>query len=77
VGHHCPLIFHSLFVDGLLIFCRASSDDVEELREYLNIYERWFGRKKNKESASIFGTRNASDECVKDLGVILQVKQLG
>ena len=73
VGRGCPHISHLMFADDLMLFCKPTADEVEVLKECLDTYEQWSGQRKNKEISSIFGSCNASEERVTDLGAIMGV----
>ena len=62
-----------MFADDLMLFCKATADEVEVLKECLDTYERWSGQRMNKEKSSIFRSCNASEEWVSDLAAIMGV----
>jgi hypothetical protein len=45
---------HLFFVDNSMLFCRASLDEWVRIKSILEIYEKAFGQKINREKTSIF-----------------------
>ena len=75
VGHGCPPISHLMFADDLMLLCRAIASEVEVLKDCLETYKPWSSQCMNKEKSSIFGSRNASEERLNDLGTIMGVSR--
>jgi len=73
VIHNCTSVSQLMFTNNLTLLGRASSREVEELKDCLDTYEQWSGQKMNKDKSSIFGSKNASKEITKNLGEIIGV----
>jgi hypothetical protein len=53
---------HLFFADDSLLFCRANIDEWNSLQEILELYEKSFGQKLNREKTSIFFSKNTKVE---------------
>jgi len=62
VGHGFLAISHIMFILNLMLFFNIFPSYVEELKNYLNIYESRSGQRISEDKSFIFGSRNASDE---------------
>jgi len=60
VCRNSPSITHLFFADDSILFCKASSDECQELKLILQMYENASGQKINTEKSSIFFSPNTS-----------------
>ena len=60
-----------MFADYLMLFCKATQHEVEELKDYLDTYARWIGPRMNNDKSVIFGSKNIFKKRTQDLGEIL------
>ena len=58
----CPKITHLFFADDSLLFCKASSQECQNLMDILQLYEVASGQKINADKFSIFFSNNTSDD---------------
>ena len=72
VCRNSPRITHLFFADDSILFCKASSDECQELKLILQKYENASGQKINTEKSSIFfspnTTQNTKDTIFSILG---------
>ena len=54
----CPMVSHLFFVDDSLLFCKASTQECQNLMAILDLYEAASGQKVNVDKSSIFFTIN-------------------
>lgn len=59
-------INHLFFADNSLLFCRASILEWARIQKALEVYEKAFGQKLNRDKTSIFFSKNTKREA-KDL----------
>ena len=55
-------IFHLLFADDSIVFCRASLEEASQVMKVLVDYEGDSGQRLNKEKTSLFFSKNTSRE---------------
>ena len=55
-------IFHLLFADDSIVFCRASLKEASRVMKVLEDYEGDSGQRLNKEKTSLFSNKNTSME---------------
>ena len=55
-----PSVTHLFFADDNILFCKANSDECQELKLILQMYENASGQKINTEKSSIFFSPNTS-----------------
>lgn len=53
---------HLFFADDSLVFCRANIDEWNNLQGILEMYERSFGQRLNREKTSIFFSKKTKVE---------------
>ena len=58
----CPKITHLFFVDDSLLFCKANSQECQQLIEILCLYEAASGQKINADKSSVFYSANTLEE---------------
>ena len=58
----CPKITHIFFADDSLLFCKANSQECQQLIEILSLYEAASGQKINADKSSVFFSANAMEE---------------
>ena len=54
----CPMVTHLFFIDDNLLFCKASTQECQNLMATLNLHEAAFGQKINVDKSSIFFSNN-------------------
>ena len=58
----CPKITHLFFADDSLLFCKANSQECQQLIEILCLYEAASGQKINADKSSVFYSANTLEE---------------
>ena len=58
----CPKITHLFFTDDCLLFCKANSQECQNLIDILQLYEAASGQKINVDKSFIFFSNNTSDD---------------
>ena len=58
----CPMVTHLFFADDSLLFCKASTQECQNLMAILDLYEAAFGQKINADKSSIFFSTNTPSE---------------
>ena len=58
----CPKITHLFFADDSLLFCKANSQECQQLIEILSLYEAASGQKINADKSSVFFSANTMEE---------------
>ena len=58
----CPTITHLFFADNSLLFCKANSQECQQLVEILHLYEVALGKKINIDKSSIFFSANTEEK---------------
>jgi hypothetical protein len=53
---------HLFFLDDSLLFCRMNIDEWNNMQEILEMYEKSFGQKLNREKMSLFFSKNTKVE---------------
>jgi len=62
ISRGAPMITHLLFADDRLLFCNASIEECQIIKEILYIYEKASRQKVNCDKTSIFFSKNTSME---------------
>ena len=76
ISRGAPMITHLLFADDRLLFCNASIEECQIIKEILYIYEKAFGQKVNCDKTSIFFSKNTSMERMAEIKVFLNATSL-
>ena len=58
----CPKITHLFFADNSLLFCKANSQECQNLIDILQLYEAASGQKINADKSSVFFSNNTLDD---------------
>ena len=58
----CLKITHLFFADDSLLFCKANSQECQQLIEILHLYEVASGQKINTNKSSVFFSANTEEE---------------
>ena len=58
----CPKLTHLFFANDSLLFCKASSQECQQLIEILQLYEVAWDQKINKDKSLIFFSANTTEE---------------
>ncbi|KAL5781686.1 hypothetical protein ACOSP7_006715 [Xanthoceras sorbifolium] len=58
-----PLVSHLFFADDNIVFCRASVQNCEKLKQILNVYEKASGQRINLQKSNITFSPNVEDDC--------------
>ena len=58
----CLKITHLFFADDSLLFCKANSQECQQLIEILHLYEAASGQKINTNKSSVFFSANTEEE---------------
>ncbi|KAL5794824.1 hypothetical protein ACOSP7_003418 [Xanthoceras sorbifolium] len=58
-----PLVSHLFFADNSIVFCRASVQNCEKLKQILNVYEKASGQRINLLKSNITFSPNVEDDC--------------
>lgn len=58
IGRGVPAIYHLLYADDLLIFCKADTDEAQVISECLTHYGSWSGQRLNVRKSSITFSRS-------------------
>ena len=56
------MITHLFFADNNLLFCKANSQECQQLVEILHLYEVALGKKINTDKSSVFFSANTEEE---------------
>ncbi|XP_027062866.2 uncharacterized protein [Coffea arabica] len=79
ISRRDPLISHLFFADDMLVFCKASPDQAEEIMTVLATYEQGSGQVVNYDKSSVFFSKNlpqvVKDEVCRKLGNVQMVNQ--
>lgn len=76
ISRGAPMITHLLFADDRLLFCNASIEECQIIKEILYIYEKASGQKVNCDKTSIFFSKNTSMERMAEIKVFLNATSL-
>ncbi|KAL5789913.1 hypothetical protein ACOSQ2_004801 [Xanthoceras sorbifolium] len=60
--HGSPLMSHLFFADDSIVFCRASVQNCEKLKQILNVYEKASGQRINLQKSNITFSPNVEDD---------------
>ena len=58
----CPKITHLFFADDNLLFCKANSQECQNLIDILQLYKAMSGQKINADKSSVFFSNNTPDD---------------
>ena len=58
----CPKITHLFFADDSLLFCKANSQECQNLMDILQLYEAASGQKINADKSSVFFSNNTPND---------------
>ena len=58
----CPKITHLFFANDSILFCKANSQEFQNLVKILQLYEAASGQKINADKSSVFFSSNTPDE---------------
>lgn len=73
---NAPAITHLLYVDDLLLACRADKQNVESLFQCFDMYYSWSGQAANLEKSHVFFSKNMRQEVKKTIKDILGIQKL-
>ncbi|XP_048324699.2 uncharacterized protein LOC125421031 [Ziziphus jujuba] len=76
IGRTGPTISHLFFADDILLFCRANSDEVNEIKNCLNLYCKWSGQRINYAKFRCFFSKNTSAEVRKSIKSLFGLSDL-
>lgn len=68
-----PSITHSMFVDDLMIFCRAFLQEGHHIMEAISRYSSWSGQAVNSSKSSLFSSRNVQHNVAVEIGSGLSI----
>ncbi|KAL3534703.1 hypothetical protein ACH5RR_003164 [Cinchona calisaya] len=71
-----PVISHLLFVDDSFLFCKATKEEVLEIKRIIHKYEQVSGQQVNMEKSSIMFSRNTDEELKKEISDLLREVQV-
>lgn len=60
-----PSISHLFFVDDSIIFCKATTEECDALKQVLNTYEQAWGQQLNQAKTLLFFSPNTA-ECIQE-----------
>ena len=62
IARGAPSVSHLMFVDDTFLFCRATGQEMEAIKQCLSPYETWSGQKVSLEKSSLLFSPNSSQE---------------
>lgn len=75
INNYCPTLSHLFFTDNSLIFCRASREECQVIKEIFKRYEQASGQMINLNKSMFMTNKNVGATKAKELGDILGIKQ--
>lgn len=76
VARYAPSVSQLMFVDDLLIFCRANGREVMALNDNLSRYTKWSRQLVSFSKSSIYCRLNTHPEIIASMQKILQLKTM-
>lgn len=77
VSHRAPVIAHLMYVDDLVVCCRAGSRDAAIFKKFVQKYGEWSGQEVNMEKASILFSKNTLRTDKRTVLEIRRFKEIG
>nr|XP_048331296.1 uncharacterized protein LOC125422892 [Ziziphus jujuba var. spinosa] len=76
LGRTGPSFSHLFFADDILIFCRATREEVQEVARCIQNFYEWIGQIVNKAKSSCFFSRNVQGSMKANIKDLLNIKEL-
>ena len=70
IARHTPTIYHLIFADDTILFCRATAREVNASQRCLYLYESWSGEMINRDKPGVFFSKNTPEGARDEIGGI-------
>ena len=71
-----PQITHLFFVDDILLFCRARTEELQVIQKILSVYEKALGQQVNRGKTTLFFSKVVTEETKREILTFLGVSKI-